>query len=156
MKYVLVIIFIILLLFLQTGIFPHLAILGVFPNLILLSILGLSIIQGWKKTLPWIIVGGLFLDFYSLNNFLGLSIIGLLIVSYLICFLGQRFFKEKNFLSLILVFTISIIVYSLILIILYKIFSISFDFMFLGFLFSIFYNLFFAIPIFYLFKKYVN
>jgi len=156
MKYVLVIIFIVLLLFLQTGIFPHLKIVGVFPNLILLSILGLSVVRGWKKTLPWIIAGGLFLDFYSLNNFLGLSVISLLIVSCLVSFLGQRFFKEKNLLSLILVFTISIIIYSLILIILYKIFSISFDFIFLGFLFSIFYNLFFAIPIFYLLKKYVN
>ena len=146
MKIVWIIIFILVLLFLQTGIFPHLKIAGVFPNLILLAILSLSILQGWKKTLPWIIVGGLFLDFYSLNNILGVSVVGLLIVSYLAYFLSQNILKSGNLTSLILIFLITIFVYSLLLI------FIS-DFKFLGFIIAIIYNLIFALPVFYGLKK---
>lgn len=152
MRIVLITIFILVLLFLQIGIFPHLRIAGVFPNLILLAILSLSILQGWKKTLPWIIVGGLFLDFYSLNNVLGISVVSLLIVSYLAYFLSQNIFKKTSFFSLVLIFLITIFLYNLLLIILFKIFSITFDFRFLGFVTGIIYNLIFALPVFYLVK----
>lgn len=153
MKIFLIIVFILVLLFLQVGIFPHLQILGAFPNLILLSILVLSILQGWKKTLPWIIAGGLFLDFYSLHNFLGISVIALLIVAYLSYFLSQNTFKKTTFFSLILIFLITIFVYNILLIIIFEIFDINFAFSFLTFIVAIIYNLIFAIPLFYLIKK---
>jgi len=153
MRVVLIIIFILALLFLQIGIFPHIAILESFPNLILLSILSLSILQGWKKTLVWIIVGGLFLDFYSLNNVLGISVVSLLIASYLAYFLSQNIFKKTSFFSLVLIFLVAIFLYNILLIIFFKIFAISFDFQFLSFIIAIIYNLIFVLPIFYGLKK---
>lgn len=149
MRIVLIIVFILVLLFLQIGIFPHLAIAGVFPNLILLSILSLSILQGWKKTLPWTIAGGLFLDFYSLNNILGISVIFLLIVSYLAYFLSQNIFKKTTVSSLLLIFLIAVFVYNLLLIIV-------FDWRFLGFIVSIIYNLIFVLPVFYLIRQIIK
>jgi len=153
MKVFLLMVFVFFLLFLQIGVFPHLEIAGVFPNLILLSILSLSILQGWKKILPWTIVGGLFLDFYSLNNVLGVSVVGLLIVSYLAYFLSQNIFKKENVSSLILIFLITIFIYNFWLIILFSIFPVAFDFRFLGFIIGIIYNLIFALPVFWLIKK---
>ncbi len=153
MKLIFIILFIILLLFLQIGIFPHISIFGVFPNLILLSILGLSILQGWKKTLPWTIAGGLFLDFYSLTGVLGLSVVGLLIVSYLAYSLSQNIFKKANLFSLALNFLIAIFVYSLCLLILFSVFSVISDFRFLTFIVAIIYNLVLSLPIFYGLKK---
>lgn len=153
MKIVFVIIFILVLLFLQIGILPQLKIAGVYPNLILLSILALSIIQGQKKSLGWIIAGGLFLDFYSLHDVLGISVISLLIVSYLAYFLSQNIFKRTSFFSLLLIFLITIFIYNLFLIILFKIFDIAFDFRFFSFITGIIYNLIFALPVFYLIKS---
>ena len=153
MKYFFVIVFILLLLFLQISIFPHLKIGGGFPNLILLSILSLSILRGWKKSWGWIIAGGLFLDFYSLHNILGISVIGLFIASCLAYFLSQNVFKKANVQSLLLTFLISIFIYNLFLLIFFKIFTIPFDFRFLGFIVGIIYNLIFSLPIFYALKK---
>ncbi len=153
MKIACIIIFILVLLFLQIGIFPHLAIADSFPNLILLTILSLSILQGWKKTLVWIIVGGLFLDFYSLNNVLGISVVSLLLASYLAYFLSQNVFKKTSFFSLILIFLITIFLYNILLIIFFKIFAVTFDFRFLSFIIAIIYNLILALPVFYLVKK---
>ena len=146
MKIVWIIIFILVLFFLPTGIFPHLKIAGVFPNLILLSILSLTILQGWKKTLGWTIAAGLFLDFYSLHSILGFSVVALLVVSYLAYFLSQNILKSGNFTSLILIFLITIFLYNLLLI------FIS-DFKFLGFIIGIIYNLVLSLPIFYGLKK---
>jgi len=153
MKIFLTIIFILLILFLQLGIMPHINIWGVYPNLILLSVLVLSIIQGWKKTLPWIIAGGLFLDFYSLHNILGIAVIGLLIVSYLSYFLSQNIFKKTTFFSLTSIFLIAIFIYNLLLIIFYEIFATGFGFGFRTLIMGIIYNLIFALPTFYLIKK---
>jgi len=153
---IVVVVFISIILFLQIGVLPHLSILGAYPNLILVSILALSILQGWKKTLPWIIVGGLFLDFYSLNNILGVSVAGLLMVSYLSYVLSQNTFKKTTFFSLTSVFLIAVFVYNAFLMLFWKVFNINIDFKFFGFVFGIVYNLIFALPIFYWLKKYVN
>lgn len=155
-KIIVVVVFILAILFLQIGILPHLNVLGVYPNLILVSILASSILRGWKKTLSWVIVGGLFLDFYSLNNILGISVIFLLVASYLSYILSQNTFKKTTFFSLVSVFLITVFVYNVLLILFFKIFGIVFDFNFFGFVFGIIYNLIFALPIFYLFKKYAN
>ena len=152
MRIVSIIIFILVLMFIQVGILPHLAILGSFPNLILLSILSLNILQGWKKSLGWIIIGGLFLDFYSLHNVLGISIIALFFAGYLAYFLSQNIFKKTSIFSLFSIFLITIFLYSFILLISLKIFGISFEFTFLNFPIGIVYNLLFALPIFFLIK----
>lgn len=146
MKIAFIIVFILVLLFLQIGIFPHIRIAGVFPNLIILSILSLIILEGWKKNLVWIIVGGLFLDFYSLNTTIGFSVVSLLIAGYLAYFLSQNIFKKVNIASLLLIFLISIFLYNLI----FLIFS---DLRFSSFVMGIIYNLIFALPVFYVVKK---
>ena len=151
---IVVIIFILLILFLQIGIMPHIAISSAYPNLILISILCLSIIRGWKKVLPWTILGGLFLDFYSLLNILGISVIALLIGSYLVYFLSQNIFKKTTFFSLTSIFLVTLFVYNLFFVIFFRITDSSFNFSISGFFIGIIYNFIFALPIFYLLKKY--
>jgi len=156
MRVVLIIIFILVLLFFQIGVFPGLAIVKAYPNLILLAILSLSIFRGWKKVLPWTIVGGLFLDLYSLHGVLGISVIGLLFVSYLVYFLSQNIFKKNDWLSLIVLFLINILAYNICSIILLNIFATGFDFRFLTFFIGLIYNLIFSLPVFWLIKIYVH
>jgi len=154
MKIVITVIFILAILFFQIGISSHLSILGIYPNLILLTILSISILKGWKNSLIWIILGGLFIDFYSLHNYLGVSVIMILIVAYLAYFLSQNIFKKTTISSVFLVFLIAVFFSKLFLIIFYRIFDISSDFGFLEFIIEIFYNVMVGLPIFYLIKKY--
>jgi len=144
MKIVFIIIYIFVLLFLQIGVFPHLQINGVFPNLILLSILSLSLIR--KKNLIWIIIAGLFLDFYSFNNIIGISVVFLLLSSFLVYFLNQNIFKKTNIFSLISVFLIGIFAFY----ILSLIFLIPFEFS--SFIVLLIYNLVLCLPVFYTLK----
>lgn len=149
MKIIYIIFFIIILLFLQIGILPHLKILGVFPNLIIISILSLSILKEWKKNFVWIIIAGLFLDVYSLNNIIGVSIISLLGAGILVYFLNQNTFKKANILSLIITFLIGILAFYILSLILSLIFSFSFTFSIV----LILYNLILSLPIFWIMKK---
>lgn len=144
MKTIFPIIFIVPILFLQIGILPKLAILGAFPNLILISVLSLVILSGWQKNLGWIIIAGLFFDFYSLHNILGVSVFMILVVSIIVQFLSQKFFKKTNNLSILLMFLLALVIYEI---------------PFLNFptsLIKIVYNLLFVLPIFYLLKLYVD
>jgi len=144
MKIIFPIIFIILVLFLQIGILPHLAILGAFPNLILISVLSLVILCGWKKNLGWIVAAGLFFDFYSPRNILGISILIILAVSIVVQFLSQKFFKKTDNLSIFLVFLAGLIIYGIV----YLSFPAS--------LIRIIYDLIFVLPIFHILKFYVG
>lgn len=150
MRIILVIIFILVVLFLQIGIFPHLKIVGVYPNLIFLAVVSLAITKGWKKNLGWIIVSGLFLDFYSLQNILGISVLVLLLTCLLSRFLNKEFLKEENKLSLILIFLISSLFYELLL------FIIGSNLSLFGLVAKIIYNSILALPIFYIVKSYVG
>ena len=156
MKIAIVVIFILLLLFLQIGIFPRIAILGAYPNLILLFILSLSILNIWRKNLGWIIAAGLFLDFYSLHNILGVSVISLIVAGIIIYFLSQSVFKKTNSFSLILLFASGILIYNILSIIIFKVFGISFNFRLISLIIGVIYNLIFALPIFYIVKWYVG
>ncbi|MBU2564503.1 rod shape-determining protein MreD [Patescibacteria group bacterium] len=149
MKIIYIIFFIIILLFLQIGILPHLKILGVFPNLIIISILSLSILKEWKKNFVWIIIAGLFLDVYSLNNIIGVSIISLLGAGILVYFLNQNTFKKANILSLIITFLIGILAFYILSLILSLIFSFSFTFSIV----LVIYNLILSLPVFWVMKK---
>lgn len=156
MKIVLVIIFIFVLLFLQIGIFPHLKIANAYPNLIFLAVISLAIIKGWKENLGWIIVGGLFLDFYSLHSFPGISVVILLLSGLLSQFLSQRFFKKNDNLSLIFIFLISFLFYEILQIAVFKAFGIEFNFSLIASLIRVIYNSILALPMFYLIKLYVG
>lgn len=150
MKYFFVFLFILALLFLQIGILPHLRIAGVYPNMIFLAVIGLAITMGWKKNLGWIIVSGLFLDFYSLQNILGISVFFLLLSCLFSRFLNKKILKEENKLSLILIFLISSLFYELLLFIIGSDLSLS------SMIVKIIYNSVLALPIFYIIKSYVG
>lgn len=148
-----IIIFILIVLFFQIGILPHLAIFETYPNIILGSIISLGILKGFKKSIVWAIAAGLFLDFYSLNNVIGISVIYLLLCSYFSSFLGQNIFKKSNFLSVISVFALTVVFYDLLVLALRGVFGLGFQFEILTFLINVAYNTIFAIPVFYLIKK---
>ena len=137
------IIFILIILFLQIGILPHLAILDAYPNLILISVLSLVILSGWRKNLGWIVAAGLFWDFYSLQNILGISVLLLMVAGFVVQFLSQKFFKKTNNFSILLLFLSGLVIYEIVF------------FHFPASLIRIVYNLIFTLPIFYLMKIYV-
>jgi len=154
-KIVLIIFFIVLILFLQIGILPHFKVLGIFPNLILLSLISLILINGFKKTaIWWAIVAGLFLDFYSLFNIVGISVVFLLLTSYFAHIGSQNLFKKTNFLSLIIIFILTICFYYSLNLIFKSIFSRELQFYPLSFFTYLIYNLIFAIPVFYPIKEF--
>jgi rod shape-determining protein MreD len=148
-----IIIFILVVLFFQIGILPHLAIFETYPNIILGSIISLGILKGFRKSVVWAIAAGLFLDFYSLSNVIGISVICLLLCSYFSFFLGQNVFKKSSFLSVVSVFALTLVLYGLLVLALRGIFGLGFQFEILIFLMDVAYNTIFAIPVFYLIKK---
>lgn len=153
MKIIFPIIFIFVLLFFQVGILPNLAIFSAFPNLILLSILSLCILKEPRQIIGWIIFGGLFLDIYSLYNFLGISIISLFLAGLIAYFLSQNVFKKSTKSSVLTVFLISIFFYNIFLAFLSEVAGTGFYFEFLNFATNIFYNLVLSLPVFGLIKK---
>ncbi len=66
----------------QASLLPHLTIVGVRPDLMLLVIVSWSLLRGTGEGLLWGFVGGLCLDFLSGAPF-GVSTLALLIVSFL-------------------------------------------------------------------------
>ncbi len=153
MKFILSLIIIFALIILQSSLYPYLAIYGAFPNLILIMVVILSILRGYKKNLIWIIFGGLFLDIFSFNNHLGISIAGLFLISYLIYFLSQTTFRKTNIFSVILFGIGATLIYKFFLILVFLIAKSSFEFSFSQTLSQIIYNLVLLIPLFYLIKK---
>jgi rod shape-determining protein MreD len=156
MKYILIASFIVVILFLQIGIFPNLKIFNAFPNILFLALISLIILRGWKRTLGWIIVSGLFLDFYSLHNVLGISILILLLSCLFAQFLNQRFLKKENKISLILIFLISSLFYELLLIVTFIVIGAGYNLTLMGLITKLIYNSVFALPIFYTIKWYVD
>jgi len=154
MKFVFSMIFILVLLFFQIGILPHLAIFEVYPNIIFVCFMSLVILRGFKKSITWAIVAGLFLDFYSLNNIVGIFVVCFLLSSYFVFFLSQNIFKKSNLSSVIPVFLLTTGFYNLLVLVFHKIFGLEFEFGVLTFLINVAYNTIIAIPVFYLIKKY--
>jgi rod shape-determining protein MreD len=148
-----IIVFISIVLFFQIGIFSHLAVLETYPNIILGCLISFSILRGFKKSLVWAVVAGLFLDFYSLNSVFGTFIVCLLLCSYFSFFLSQNVFKKSSFLSVVSVFALTVVFYNLLVFALRGFFGPGFQFGILTFLINVAYNTIFAIPVFYLMKK---
>jgi len=67
---------------LQTTVLPALTILGVKPELMLLTVLSWSLLRGMEEGLVWAFLGGLMLDLFS-GGPLGASTLALLVVSFL-------------------------------------------------------------------------
>ncbi len=66
----------------QVSLLPHLTIVGVHPDLMLLVIISWSLLRGTGEGMLWGFVGGLCLDFLSGAPF-GVSTLALLVVSFL-------------------------------------------------------------------------
>ncbi len=154
-KIFLIIVFILVILFLEIGISPHLVIMGIRPNLIFVSIVSLSVIRGFAKALPWSIFGGLFIDFYSPHHLIGISVLFLLLTSYLAHFLAQNLFKRGNIPSFIVIFIFCILFEEIISIISGINSDPSFRMVFYLPI-RILYSTIFAIPIFWFMRKFLT
>jgi rod shape-determining protein MreD len=148
-----IIILVSIILFFQVGIFPHLEIFETYPNIILCSLISMGIIWGFKKSLIWTVVSGLFLDFYSLSSVIGVFVVCLMLCSFISSFLSQNIFKKSNLLSVVPIFILAIISYDLSVFGMQTIFGFEVRFKVLTLLIDIVYNTVFAIPVFYLIKK---
>jgi rod shape-determining protein MreD len=153
MKFILSLVIIFVLIILQSSLYPHLAIYGAFPNLILIVLVILNILRSYKKNLIWVMFGGLFLDIFSFNNFLGISIVGLFLISYLIHFLSQTTFRKTSIFPVILFGIGATLIYKFFLILVFLITKTSFELSFSQVFSQIIYNTLLLIPLFYLIKK---
>jgi len=154
MKFILSLVIIFILIILQSSLYPYLAIYGAFPNLILIMVVILSTLRDYKKNLIWVMFGGLFLDIFSFNNFLGISIVGLFLISYLIHFLSQTTFRKTGIPPVILFGISATLIYKFFLILVFLIAKSSFELSFSQVLSQIIYNTILLIPLFYLIKKF--
>jgi len=154
MKFILSLIIIFILVILQSCLYPYLEIKDAFPNLILIIVLILSILRPYKKNLVWIIAGGFFLDIFSFNNPIGISILGLLLIGYLANFLSHTIFKKPSIFSAILIGIGGILIYRFILILTLLITGTSFQLSFSRIIFQFIYNLIILAPLFYLVKRF--
>lgn len=152
-KFLTSIIIIFVLTIIQATLYPHLAIYGAFPNLILIVVVILSILRGYKKNFVWVIFGGLFLDVFSLNNLLGISIPALFLIGYSIYFLSRTTFRKTNIFSVILFGIGATLIYKFFLILAFLIAKTGFELSFSQTLSQIIYNLALLIPLFYLIKS---
>lgn len=155
-KLLLSIVIIFLLIILQSSLYLYLGVCGAFPNLILILVLILSVLQGYKKSLVWVIFGGFLLDVYSFNNPIGTSILGLFLVSHLAYFFSQNIFKKTSIFSVILIGIGGTLIYRLFLILVLLIVGTSFQFTFTQLISQVVYNLIILIPLFYLIKRFKN
>ena len=87
---------------LQSTIFPHLAILNAWPNLVLLAVVGWTLLRGLIEGLVWAFIGGLWLDLLSGGVF-GLSMVTLVLVAFAVSFLEANLFREHTVLVLAIV-----------------------------------------------------
>lgn len=154
MKTLLSIIIIFCLIIFQSSFYPYFEIYNAFPNLILIVVVILSILQGWKKSLIWVIAGGFFLDVFSFKNPLGASILGLLIVSYLAYFVSQNIFKKTSIFSVIINSIGATLIYGFFIILVLLIGRISFQFSLSQLISQVIYNIVFLTPLFYLVKRF--
>lgn len=156
MKFLLSIIIIFLLVIFQSSLYPYFKVCNAFPNLILILVLILSILRGYKKSLSWIIFGGLLLDIYSFNNPIGTSILGLLLIGCLAYFFSQNIFKKTGIFSIILIGVGGTLIYRIFLILVLLIAGIGFQFSFAQLISQVAYNLAILIPLFYLLKYFLK
>lgn len=98
---------------LDTTIAPHLSLIGIRPDLVLLIVVATSIVRGGEEGIVWGILGGFLLDLYSGVPF-GLSIVALAITAYLTKVGEDNLFSHVLVLPLAAAF-VGTVVYDLIL-----------------------------------------
>ena len=94
----------------QSSFYPFLEINDLFPNLILIITLILTLLSRKKEVFIWIIFGGLCLDIFSFNNFLGLSVAALFLVYLSALFLKENIFQSLTVGSILLIGIINIFI----------------------------------------------
>ena len=144
---------ILLLIIIQSSIFRHLEICNVYPNLILILVLALSVSRNWKNNWIWIIFGGFMLDVFSFNNPLGISIFGLFLISYLANFFSHNIFKKTNVFFIILIGIGGTLIYRIVLVLTFLILGTVFKLSLIQITFQLVYNVIILVPTFYLIKK---
>lgn len=156
MKFIFSVIIIFFLIIIQSSLYPYLQINNAFPDLILIVVLTLSILQGYKKHIVWPLIGGFFLDIFSFKNPIGASILGLLIVSCLSYFLSQNLFKKSSPISIIIIGTGGILFYRFFIDLILLISGTNFQFSLIQLTTQIAYDVVVLVPLFYLIKKFKN
>jgi len=142
-----------LLIIVQSSVFRHLEICNAYPNLILILVLALSVSKDWKNNWIWIIFGGFMLDIFSFNNPIGISILGLFLISYLANFFSHNIFKKTNVFFVILIGIGGTLIYRIVLVLTFLILGITFELSLIQISFQLVYNIIVLVPMFYLIKK---
>jgi len=105
---VLIVLILLLAVILEIASLPFLNSSGVSPNLVLVILLLLVILKTFEKTWRWIVLIGLFLDFFSGLPFGSISL-SLVLITFIIDWLGRNIFSEVKLwtsLSLVAIGTI--------------------------------------------------
>ena len=96
---------------LQTTVMPHITVLGVHPDLVLMAVVAWSVLRGSKEGMVWALIGGVVMDLFSAAPF-GISTLTLLIVGFA-SGLGQASFFRIDLLVPIVIIVPATLVYQL-------------------------------------------
>jgi len=154
MKFLIQLALIIVLIIVQSAVYPCLEAYNAFPNLILIMVLIIAILKGYKQGWMWIVFGGLLLDIYSYNNFIGISILSLSLIAYLASKLAQNVFRKNSIYSIITITIGGTLVYQIIIFLNLLVTGTNFQFNFTQIFFQVMYNIIVLIPFFYLARKF--
>ena len=96
--------FIILLLavIIQVSFLPHLTVLNLAPNLVLALLIIWAFLRPPEQSVIWAIIGGLFLDIFSVSTF-GTFTLLCVLITFSISFIKKNFISDINFLFKILI-----------------------------------------------------
>ena len=96
---------------LQATVMPHITVLGVHPDLVLMVVVAWSVLRGSKEGMVWALIGGVVMDLFSAAPF-GISTLALLIVGFA-SGLGQASFFRIDLLVPIVVIVPATLAYQL-------------------------------------------
>jgi rod shape-determining protein MreD len=102
--------FLLVLALLQSTTMPHITVLGVHPDLMLMAVASWSLLRGAEEGMLWALIGGIALDLFSGARF-GVATLSLLIVGFLSS-LGQRNVFRLDLVLPILVIPLATLVYN--------------------------------------------
>lgn len=98
---------------LQSTVMPHITILGVHPDLVLMAVISWSLLRGSEEGMLWALIGGVIMDLLSGAPF-GICTLALLVTSFASGF-GQHHILRADLLIPVLVIPPATLVYQLIL-----------------------------------------
>jgi rod shape-determining protein MreD len=96
---------------LQATVMPHIRVLGVHPDLVLMAVVAWSVLRGSQEGMVWALIGGVVMDLFSAAPF-GISTLALLIIGF-VSGLGQASFFRIDLLVPIVVIVPATLVYQL-------------------------------------------